>query len=143
MLGVRPYGEPQARRRAWRHYPARLRAPVCLQVRHRLAAGVVVSSKEIDINVIPLRERSNMKPKVPIFSPEELAAEKAPARERDEELLGSGEVSNADMAGANGGSARGVRYKSPAKRIQALAASQPSEDDSAQLANGAHVRRNA
>lgn len=63
-----------------------------------------------------------MKPKVPSFSFKERAAEKAAARERDEELLRSGEASHADMARANGGSIRGVRYKSPAERIQALAA---------------------
>lgn len=72
-----------------------------------------------------------MKPKAPRFSFKDRAAEKAAARERDEELLRSGEVSPADMARANGGFVRGARYKGSAKRIQALAASLPSEDDSA------------
>lgn len=71
-----------------------------------------------------------MKPKVPRYSFQERAAEKAAARERDEELLRSGQVSHADMARTNGGSVRGARYKGPSKRIQALAASLPSEDDS-------------
>ena len=99
-------------------------------MRHRLASGVAVFSKEIDIDVISLREGDNMEPKMPRFSFQERAAEKAAARERDEELLRSGQVSHADMARANGGSIRGARYKGPAKRIQALAASQPSDDDS-------------
>ena len=72
-----------------------------------------------------------MKPKASRFSFKDRAAEKAAARARDEELLRSGQVSHADMARANGGSLRGARYKGPSKRIQALAASQPSEDDSA------------
>ena len=72
-----------------------------------------------------------MKPKAPRFSFKDRAAEKAAARARDEELLRSGQVSHADMARANGGSLRGASYKGPSKRIQALAASQPSEDDSA------------
>ena len=52
-----------------------------------------------------------MKPKAPRFSFKDRAAEKAFARERDEELLRSGEVSPADMARANGGFVRGARYK--------------------------------
>jgi len=72
-----------------------------------------------------------MKPKAPRFSFKDRADEKAAARARDEELLRSGQVSHADMARANGGSLRGARYKGPSKRIQALAASLPSEDDSA------------
>ena len=56
-----------------------------------------------------------MKPKAPRFSFKDRAAEKAAARARDEELLRSGQVSHADMARANGGSVRGVRYKGPAE----------------------------
>ena len=56
-----------------------------------------------------------MKPKAPRFSFKDRADEKAAARERDEELLRSGQVSHADMARANGGSVRGVRYKGPAE----------------------------
>ena len=70
-----------------------------------------------------------MKPKAPRFSFKDRAAEKAAARARDEELLRSGQVSHADMARANGGFVRGARYKGPAKRIQALAASLSSDDD--------------
>jgi len=69
-----------------------------------------------------------MKSKAPSFSFKERAAEKAAARDRDDELLVFGEVSHADMARANGGSIRGVRYKGPAKRIQALAAKLSDED---------------
>ena len=72
-----------------------------------------------------------MKPKAPRFSFKDRAAEKAAARERDEELLRSGQVSHADMARANGGFVRGARYKGPSKRMQALAASLSSDDDSA------------
>ncbi|MFG6562167.1 hypothetical protein [Sulfitobacter sp. 1A15299] len=70
-----------------------------------------------------------MKPKAPRFSFKDRAAEKAAARERDEELLRSGEVSPADMARANGGFVRGARYKGPSKRMQALAAFLSSDDD--------------
>ena len=72
-----------------------------------------------------------MKPKASRFSFKDCAAEKAAARARDEELLRSGQVSHADMARANGGFVRGARYKGPSKRMQALAAPQPSESDSA------------
>lgn len=71
-----------------------------------------------------------MEPKVPRFSFKERAAEKAAARKRDEELLRSGEVSHAEMARANGGFVRGVRYKGPAKRIQALVAKLSDQDSS-------------
>ena len=69
-----------------------------------------------------------MKPEVVYFSFEERAAEKAAARAIDEAKLKSGEVSRADMARANGGHVRDMRYKGPSKRMQALAASYALRD---------------
>ncbi len=62
-----------------------------------------------------------MKPKVPSFSFQKRASEKAAARANDEEKLQSGQVSPAVMARVNGGNLHAVRYKGPSKRIQAMA----------------------
>ena len=59
-----------------------------------------------------------MSPEEPTFSFSARAAEKAAARERDEEKLASGETTRAEMARINGGSIRGVRYNGPAMRIR-------------------------
>lgn len=61
-----------------------------------------------------------MSPKEPTFSFSARAAEKAAARERDEEKLASGETTRAEMAKINGGSIRGVQYKGPAMRIRSI-----------------------
>ncbi len=63
-----------------------------------------------------------MKPKGAKFSFQERAAAKAVARANDEERLQSGQVSPAVIARVNGGSLRGLRYKGPSKRIQAIVA---------------------